>query len=200
MEQIVIHAGRFILRDFTQEDREAFLAYQMDTRYRALYDLDESYIGQARDLFDLFIAWQSPVPRTNIQLGIFNTRNGDLLGSAGLRNVGNGGAEFGIEIAPEEWGRFALAFDVTSACLGYGFLTLGLDIIHGSTASGNSRIAKLARWFSASVVSERPGPDWMAAKGWREVDWAVARNDWMRVRHRRVAHDANAEVAVAAPT
>jgi ribosomal-protein-alanine N-acetyltransferase len=90
----------------------------------------------------------------------------------------------GIELAPERWGRFALALDVTTALLEHGFDTLGLKTVRGSTASGNARVAKLASWFGASIVAERDDPAWMGARGWREVDWAVDRNTWRNVRRR----------------
>lgn len=184
MTGISLRTDRFLLRDFREEDRDAFLSYQVDPRYRALYDLDAGYIDQARDLFRLFLDWQSQQPRTHIQLGIFDLHSGRLLGSAGLRGIGDREAEFGLEVAPQEWGRFALALDVTSACLDYGFGALGLDTIYGSTASGNTRITKLARWFNANIVAEREGPAWMTGRGWREVDWRVEKDGWMRAPRR----------------
>jgi len=187
MTPVLIDLSRFLLRDFGESDRGEFVSYQADPRYLALYDLDGGDARRAQDLFDRFLEWQATNPRANIQLGIFDRRTGGLCGCAGLRDIGDGTAVLGIELAPEQWGRFGTALDVTTALLDYGFSALGLDTILGSTASGNARVAKLARWFGASIVAERDGPTWMTARGWREVDWAVGRNAW-RDAPRRNAH------------
>jgi ribosomal-protein-alanine N-acetyltransferase len=67
----------------------------------------------------------------------------------------------------------------------HGFQNLDLHMIIGTTASGNKRVERLARWFEADIVARRDGPDWMAARGWSEVDWALARDDWVRSDRRR---------------
>jgi len=177
-----IGTSRFVLRDFEPADRVAFLAYQMDPRYRRLYDLDEGYEKQASELFSSFLTWRDEVPRRNYQLGIFERRNGRLCGCAGLRMTPSNdrGAVLGIELAPDEWGRYRLALEVTNALMNFGFHDLELDVLIGSTASGNRRIERLARWFSAEIAEERAGPDWMKARGWVEVDWVLPRLNWER--------------------
>jgi len=89
-------------------------------------------------------------------------------------------AVLGIELAPDEWGRYRLALEVTNALLNFGFRDLELDVVIGSTASGNQRIERLARWFGADIAEERAGPDWMKARGWVEVDWILSRFVWER--------------------
>lgn len=81
-------------------------------------------------------------------------------------------------------GRYRLAIEVATALVEHGFRTLGLHTILGGAASGNRRVERLARWFGASIVARRPGPDWMAARGWSEVDWALRREDWLRSERR----------------
>jgi ribosomal-protein-alanine N-acetyltransferase len=168
---------RVLLRDFDEADRAAFVKYQTDPRYRQLYDLDD---GTARpnELFDLFVRWQGETPRMNVQLGIFEATNDRLLGCGGLRRMDDAVAVLGLELAPSEWGRFRLALDASAALVQYGFETLELTAIIGQTASGNRRVEKLARWFGAEIVARRPGPDWMQARGWEEVDWAITRKAW----------------------
>ena len=113
--------------------------------------------------------------------------NGARHGCAGLRRTGaeEGTAILGIELTPGDWGRYRLAVEVASALLEHGFQTLGLRAIIGRSASGNKRVERLARWFGAEVVACREGPDWMAAKGWSEVDWALFRDDWARSDRKR---------------
>ncbi|WP_408639598.1 GNAT family N-acetyltransferase [Roseomonas populi] len=184
MQPVLIDLPRFLLRDFHHDDRDAFIGYQNDPRYLRLYDFNPQDSERASRLFDLFMTWQDEDPRTNIQLGIFDRRSGRLCGSAGLRKSDSDVAVLGIELAPSEWGRFRLALDVVAALLDYGFGTLQLTAIVGDTASGNKRVEKLARWFGARVVAQRPGPAWMQVRGWQEVDWALGRTEWTEASRR----------------
>ena len=177
MHNVFITQGRILLRDFDELDRAPFLKYQNDPRYLQLYDLDEG-IDRANGLFEMFMGWQDQRPRMNVQLGIFESATGRLLGCGGLRRLDDDVAVLGIELAPSEWGRFRLALDVSLALVRYGFGTLKLEKIIGGTASGNRRVEKLARWFGAEVVARRTGPDWMQARGWHEVDWAITKEGW----------------------
>lgn len=178
MRPVLIDLPRFLLRDFREADRDAFISYQHDPRYLHLYDFEPDDARRAENLFDLFLAWQGDEPRSNFQFGIFDRRNALLCGCAGLRKSNDNVAVLGIELAPSEWGRFRLALDAAAALLEYGFGTLGLDTIIGDTSSGNNRVEKLARWFGARIVARRAGPEWMQARGWQEVEWALGREDW----------------------
>jgi ribosomal-protein-alanine N-acetyltransferase len=177
-----IDTPRFLLRDFEQSDLAAFLAYQSDPRYRDLYDLDEGHAQRAFDLFSLFTSWQREEPRRNYQLGIFERSSGQLCGCAGLRAVelAEQRAILGIELTPDDWGRYRLAVEVAGALVDYGFRELDLLVIIGSTASGNRRVEKLARWFGAEIIAQRAGAQWMTARGWMEVDWALSRDRWQQ--------------------
>lgn len=64
-----IESYRFLLRDFSEADRHPFIAYQMDPRYRRLYDFSESDEQRANALFDLFGVWRQQTPRQNFQIG-----------------------------------------------------------------------------------------------------------------------------------
>lgn len=179
-ESVQIAARRFVLRDFDESDRAAFVAYQMDPRYRRLYGHGRENDHDAQKLFDRFIAWQAEAPRRNLQVGIFERETHRLCGCAGLRREGcdENTAILGIELTPDDWGRYRLAIDVTSALLEYGFRELGLVAIMGNTSSGNKRVEKLAQWFGADIIAQRDGPDWMKMGGWQEVGWALKREKW----------------------
>lgn len=64
---------------------------------------------------------------------------------------------------------------------GFGF-NAGPSTAH--RADGNSRVEKLARSFGAERISEREGPPWMKARGWRAVDWAIRREVWHQTKQR----------------
>jgi ribosomal-protein-alanine N-acetyltransferase len=184
---MLILTPRFVLRDFMETDRAAFISYQMDPRYRRLYDISDFDDRQAQELFDRFTAWQKENPRRNFQLGVFQRSNGRLCGSAGLRDVDRDQktAILGIELTPDDWGRYRLAIDVVSALLEHGFLNLDLHTISGQTASGNRRVERLARWFGAQLIEQGAGPEWMTTRGWQEVVWTVPREDWVTSKSRQ---------------
>ncbi len=178
MSAALVDLPRFVLRDFVEEDRKPFLSYQTDPRYCSLYDFDAADVSRADRLFDLFRTWQWDEPRCNFQLGIFERSTGRLCGSAGLRKSQPNEAVLGIELCPDDWGRFRLALDVSAALIDFGFRSLNLAMITGDTSSGNSRVAKLALRFGATISSRRAGPQWMQDRGWEEVDWELSRNEW----------------------
>jgi len=179
-----IQTPRLLLRDLTPGDRPAFVAYQIDPRYRRLYDLPEGDDQHAHDLFDQLLSWQQEVPRRNFQLGIIERADGRLCGCAGLRMRGapEGAAVLGIELTPDDWGRYRVAIEVATALIDYGFDALKLDRVMGDTASGNRRVERLARWFGADIIARRPGPAWMETRGWEEVDWSLSRETWAQVQ------------------
>jgi ribosomal-protein-alanine N-acetyltransferase len=94
-------------------------------------------------------------------------------------------AILGIELTPDDWGRYRLAIDVVSALLEHGFLNLDLHTISGQTASGNRRVERLARWFGAQLIEQGTGPEWMTTRGWQEVVWTVPREDWAASKSRQ---------------
>ncbi len=186
MPTMILETPRLLLRDFHRSDRPAFVAYQTDPRYRRLYGFGEDD-RRAHALFDLFLEWQSEQPRRDLQVGIFDNGSGRLCGCCGLRRstVPEGVAVLGIELTPDDWGRYRLAIDAVDALIGYAFADLGLDLIVGWTASGNRRAERLARHFGASLVGRRDGPEWMAGRGQVEVQWALPRAGWRQAERRR---------------
>lgn len=148
--------ARYRLRDFTAADRSAFIAYHADPRMGAP--------ERPEALLDRFAAWAAERPRSNYQFAIVERQAPHgLLGCAGLR-----GAELGIELAPPHWGLYRCAIEVTHALLRFGFDRLGLPAIHGVTTAGNTRVARLARWFGAAVSADGEAVTWrLTAAGWR---------------------------------
>ncbi|MCW8125848.1 GNAT family N-acetyltransferase [Microbulbifer halophilus] len=179
-----ITTRRFLLRDFDARDWPAFEAYHADPRSAEFYGEVQSHPDHARELFELFSLWTGEVPRCNYQLAVVR-RDADqaLVGCCGLRRESTTSprAELGIELAPDYWGRYRYAIEVMVALAEFGFAGLGLREIYGGTVSTNARIARLAESFGARAVV-RPAPEWMAAKGWQQVEWQIGREQWQK-RH-----------------
>lgn len=69
---MIISLLKITLRDFEEADRAAFVAWQMDPRYRRLYDSSDNP-ARAGELFDFFLRRQVEEPRHNFQVGILDT-------------------------------------------------------------------------------------------------------------------------------
>lgn len=172
---------RFLLRDFVESDRSPFLDYQADPRNLTFYGAAEASAEHAAHLFEMFQSWAAELPRLNYQLAITQRQEPyALVGCCGLRGRGckKGEMEFGIELAPNYWGRYAYAIEVGRYLLDFGFKELKLNVICGSTVSANLRIARLAEWIGAEVVAIRPGASGMSEAGWNQVDWQITKEQW----------------------
>ncbi|WP_404788406.1 GNAT family N-acetyltransferase [Altericista sp. CCNU0014] len=184
-----IETKRFLLRDFIESDRAAFLAYQADPRNLTFYNPNESnpfreaslQENRAARLFELFQTWADERPRLNYQLAIVQRQSPHaLVGCGGLRTINNttNEMELGIELAPTYWGSYAYAIETGVALLEFGFRELKLETISGSTVSANAKIARLAEWAGAEIVTICPGESWLSERGWSEVKWRMTRSQW----------------------
>jgi [ribosomal protein S5]-alanine N-acetyltransferase len=169
---------RFVLRDFDDNDLPDFAAYHADPRSRELYGPGENTPEHAAELVRLFISWAAEEPRQNYQFAVVRL-DGQLVGCAGLRmkDAEPGRAELGVELDPKYWGQFGYAVEIMKCLIDYGFINFDLVEIFGSTVSENGKIARLASAFDAVSV-ERNTPEWMTAKGWRQIEWQISRERW----------------------
>jgi RimJ/RimL family protein N-acetyltransferase len=179
-----IKTRRFVLRDFREEDRHAFGAYQTDPRYLEVSGPEVSDPGHALGLLQTFKVWASELPRRNHQLAIIEKKSQELIGSCGLRSAGcnHGSAVLGIELAPKYWGSYGYAIEVACALLAFGFNRLGLQEIYGVTTSGNAPVVRLANWFEAEATAIAPGPAWMEVRGWSQVRWRITVEQWSKLK------------------
>lgn len=172
---------RFLLREFTEEDEPAFIAYHADPRYAEFCAPEEVTPHHARELLRLFGQWAAERPRRNYQLAIAHLQNPqELLGCCGLRREGYGSeqAELGIELAPQCWGRYGYAIEVARALVEFGFRDLEMKVIIGLSVSANLRVERLARRYGFIAVGTSSGSDWMSARGWSQTEWQLTRERW----------------------
>lgn len=175
---------RFLLRDFIQEDEPAFLAYHADPRYAEFCAPEEVTPSQTHELLCLFSQWATESPRRNYQFATLDRRKSlELIGCSGLRREGYGAdqAELGIELAPQFWGRYAYAIEIAHALIEFGFGELKLKEILGVSVSANLRVTRLAERYGFIEVGKRPSPDWMQARGWKQIEWRLTQEAWKRV-------------------
>lgn len=163
---------RLILRDFRAEDLPAYLAGWEDPRHAEFYGPEEVGPDFARSLFNRFLDWAAERPRRNYQLAI--VQKDRLIGSCGVRMEGcePGIAEFGLELAPESWGR-GLASEAARAMLRFGFRDLGVREVRGETVTENVRVQRLVERLGFTRVGVKAGPDWMQDRGWTQTEWRL---------------------------
>jgi RimJ/RimL family protein N-acetyltransferase len=172
---------RFLIRDFTEADESALLAYHSDPRYAECCSPEEVSRESTRKLLNLFMQWATEIPRRNYQLAITELESPrKLLGCCGLRCEGYnlGQAELGIELALEYWGRYRYAIEVAGALLEFGFHDLALQEVRGISIDANARVTKLAHRYGFAVVGTRSESDWTRAKGWSQTEWQLTRETW----------------------
>jgi ribosomal-protein-alanine N-acetyltransferase len=177
---VEIVTPRLILREFTPEDLPAFLAHQADPRLLEFYGPEDLGADQTRDLVERFIRWAAESPRRNYQFAIARREDSkELIGSCGVRLEGceAGRAEFGLQLAPEHWGR-GFATEAARATLGFGFRDLGLQEIRGVTVTENVRVQGLVAKLGFNQMETRPGPAWMRDRGWSETVWGMTTERW----------------------
>ncbi|AFY66289.1 GNAT family N-acetyltransferase [Geitlerinema sp. PCC 7407] len=177
-----IETRRFLLRDFIPADDAAFLAYHVEPRFAEFCSPAEITPSFNRNLLQQFNQWANEYPRHNYQLAIVSRRDSALIGCGGLRQSGcdSGEAELGIELAPQFWGRYAYALEVGQALINFGFGTLNLSKIRGISVSENQRVSRLAERYGFVAINTFPGPDWMTARGWHQVEWQLTRETWQQ--------------------
>ncbi|MCV0397726.1 MAG: GNAT family N-acetyltransferase [Rhizobiaceae bacterium] len=171
-----LETARFLLREFRHDDLEAFRAYQTDERYVALRSANEDIGPPPEDLLALFIGWQDDEPRLCWQLAVEDRASGSLIGTAGLRRSAAKAreAEFGIELAPAQWGRHRAAIEIAQAVMEFGFRALEVDTIIGRSTAGNSAVARLARHAGAELLTESA----VGGAAGSAVAWRVTRRAW----------------------
>jgi RimJ/RimL family protein N-acetyltransferase len=187
---VEIATPRLLLRELGPGDAPAFVAYHADPRNAEFAGPDEAGPVHAGALLELFARWAAERPRRNYQLAIAaRDPPHRLLGCCGLRGGGlePGVAEFGIELAPDEWGR-GYASECARALLDAGFAELGLHEVRGVSVSANARVARLLRRLGFVPTIARDGPPWMRARGWREQEWRLTRRRWLRAAGRHAPH------------
>ena len=183
-QSMEIITKRFLIRDFTQGDKSALLAYHSDPRYAEFCSPEEVSSESTCKLLSLFIQWATERPRCNYQFAITKLENPrKLLGCCGLRCEGCnlGQAELGIELAPEYWGRYRYAVEVVGALLEFGFGNLALQEVRGISIDANARVTKLAQRYGFAVVGTSCKSDWMRAKDWSQTEWQLTREKWEKI-------------------
>ncbi|GLT11993.1 GNAT family N-acetyltransferase [Sulfitobacter porphyrae] len=125
----ILTPARFLVREFAEHDRNAFIACHLDPAFLLFHLERERGAEHASHVFDLFLAWQGDAPRQNHQYAIAPRDVPDgYVGNVGIRAQGlePGQAELGIELIPSWWGKRA-ATEIMEVVLPWAARTLRVE-------------------------------------------------------------------------
>lgn len=176
-----LQTERLILREFKAGDVRDVIVYQSQPRFADYYNGDRQ--GGADDtlrLIEMFVYWSVESPRENYQFAMAERSSpATPIGSCGIRCKGleKGWAEFGIELAPQHWGR-GLATEGARACLAFGFHNLGLHTVIAKSVTQNTRVSHLLKKLGFRVTSVVNGAEWIRERGWSQSEWQITADEW----------------------
>lgn len=182
---------RLLLREFVPEDGAALLAYQGDPRYLEFNGPDEGRPEDQAGLLAMFLAWQAEDPRQNYQLAMVErAASPGLIGCCGVRRKGfeAGEAEFGLELAPQYWGR-GLASEASRAMLTFAFQDLRVRDVLAVTVTQNHRVERMLEGLGFRPLGTRDGSGWMRERGLSETEWRLSAAQWAHLAGGQVTLD-----------
>ncbi len=140
-----LQTKRLLLREFTQHDWSAVLAYQSRPAYQRSYPGMGCTEVLARDFVNQFLQWQQEVPRLKYQWAVVLRRQDRLIGNCGIRKTEPDAceAEIGCELAAEHWGR-GYPNELGPLLLRFGFEELNLHRIYAHCLVDNRSAVALA--------------------------------------------------------
>jgi RimJ/RimL family protein N-acetyltransferase len=165
-----LKTDRLVLRPLAPDDAEAYAAMRFHPEVsKWLPPAQGDSLEAARGSIGRFASgWQE---RRRAPWGVF--RDGGLIGHGGLNFVPEfGETEVLWALHPDAWGK-GYATEVARAALGYGFDTLGLDLIFAITLPDN---------VASQAVMKRLGLTYrrrVEYKGFKDILWFdIDRQSW----------------------
>lgn len=148
---MLVQTHRLLLREFTEADWSAVLAYQSTAAYQRFYPEVGRTEADARAFVNRFLLWQQEKPRWRYQWAVALRRQDGLIGNCGIRKSDRDApeAEIGCELAPEHWGRNYPA-EMGRLLLHFGFTELGLHRIYAHCIAENRGAVSLAQKLGMS--------------------------------------------------
>jgi ribosomal-protein-alanine N-acetyltransferase len=181
---VQLETERLILRDFTLDDVEAFAACAADPDARRFYeerDVDE----EARELVEMFVAWQREEPRSHYQMAVILKTNGQLIGTCGLRQrqeVDYGGGsplegDIGYNIHLEHR-RQGYATEACRAMLRFGFEDMGLRRVWTFCLAENEASWRVMERIGMRREGLLRDNVWLRGRAWDTAMYAILKDEW----------------------
>jgi ribosomal-protein-alanine N-acetyltransferase len=113
---------RLLLRELSEEDWPAVLAYQSTPEYLRYYAWTERTPEAVQEFVRMLAALRHETPRLAFQFAVVLPETGQLIGNCGMRirDPELRAGDIGYEFDPRFWGR-GYATEVARAMLAFGF-------------------------------------------------------------------------------
>ncbi len=169
---------RLILRDFQQNDFDAFYATTNDPEYQKFYAEHETTHSFWQEIFARIMAGAAEAARIKYQLAIC-LPTGELIGTCGIRieDQANQQASFGCAIARNFWGK-GYAYEASYAIINYGFSSLSIHRIYAETISENKKSRALAERLGMRLEGEFKHHRFFRDRWWNTAVYAMLKDEW----------------------
>ena len=174
-----LQTSRLALREYTEDDAPAVLAYQRDPRYLRYYPWEDRTIEDVRRFVRTFIDWRSESPRRRFQLAVLLRSSGLLIGSCGVRRKPDDDteADIGFELSPEHWGR-GYATEAATAMAGFAFRELGVRRLSSWCIADNTASARVLEKLGMLLESRQPAAEHFKGRDWDTLLYGMTRERW----------------------
>ncbi len=171
-----LETPRLVLREYTEDDSTAVLAYQSDPRYLRYYPWEERTLDDAQRFVRTFIDWQSESPRRRFQLAVLLRESGTLIGSCGVRRKPDDDteADIGFELSPEHWGR-GYATEAATAMAEFAFRGLGVRHLSSWCIAENVASARVLEKLGMSLEGRLSAAEHFKGRDWDTLLYGMTR-------------------------
>ncbi|MXW29398.1 MAG: GNAT family N-acetyltransferase [Chloroflexi bacterium] len=174
-----LETPRLVLREYTEDDSAAVLAYQSDVRYLRYYPWEGRTLDDAQRFVQQFIDWQAESPRRRFQLAVLLCKSGVLIGSCGVRRKPDDDteADIGFELSPEHWGR-GYATEAATAMADFAFRELGVRRLSSWCIAENVASARVLEKLGMSLEGRLPAAEHFKGRNWDTLLYGMTRDRW----------------------
>jgi RimJ/RimL family protein N-acetyltransferase len=176
---VAIRTGNLLLREFTPNDFESFLAATCHSEYQQYYPEHETSRPFIRSVFDNILSFAEQPTRTKFQLAVC-LNSGEFIGTCGVRveDIEHQQASFGCAIARDFWGK-TYAWEASRSILDFAFSSLTIHRVYAETNGENWRARKLAERLGMRLEAVFKESKYFRNQWWDTAVYAVLREEWI---------------------
>jgi RimJ/RimL family protein N-acetyltransferase len=170
---------RLILREFTEQDWPAVLAYQTDPLYLRYYEWTGRTPEEVQAFIGMFLAQQRAQPRIKFQLAVTLKTDNQLIGNCGIRleEPGAHQADIGYELAPQHWGR-GYATEAARAIIAFGFEELRVHRIWSWCIADNVGSARVLEKLGMQLEGRLRENEHFKGRWWDTLMFGILDAEW----------------------
>ena len=170
---------RLILREFSESDWPAILAYQSNPLYLRYYEWTERTPEAVREFVQMFLDQQQAKPRIKFQFAVTLKTTGQLIGNCGIRmksaNVHEG--DIGYELDPQYWGQ-GYATEAAHTIVQLGFTQFRLHRIWSWCIANNVGSARVLQKLGMRQEGRLRENEYFKGQWWDTLLYAILNYEW----------------------